>query len=155
MRVYGENLSTAQATNSSVYQKFVPTDSMILRAIRVSLIQNNDPTYTSASLKIYSNRNGSPGALIATSTNSPTKAQLFSGANSGITDACFIFDDVSLRGGETYHVVVNLAGYTGSDSSHIAWKNTFPSAVYRSTVDTSFTGMHLSPREFAVIGAKL
>jgi hypothetical protein len=153
--VYGEVLTTSDASSTTYYQKIVPTDSILLKAVRTHIIQNDNPTYTAFSLKLYSNNSGTPRALIASSTNSPTKAAVFDGVNSGVKECYFEFANIPLRGGETYHLILNITGYTGSDSSHIAWKHSFPDPAYQTSVAMTYEGLLVSPFDIVVIGSKL
>lgn len=154
-RVYGEWLETADASTPNKYQKIIPTKNLILRSIRTWLIQLSNPTYTNIGMKIYSNNGGVPGIVLATSSTTWTKAQLFASDSHGLTDAYFVFSDLHLRANETYHVVLTLSGYTGSDSSHIAWMHSFPDPTYQTSVDMTFEGLLVSPYELVIIGAEI
>lgn len=153
-RMYGDNYSTAAASDASIYQKFIPTNNTVLVAIRAKIIQNNNPSWTSASMKIYSYVGGAPRALIATSTNSVTKASI-SALNSFMAEVPFYFSNLILKGSESYAAVINFSGYTGSDSSHLAWKRSFPDPVYRTNVTTTFEGLLTTPFDMICIGDDL
>lgn len=153
--VYGEWLETADGTSPNKYQKIIPTKNMILRAVRTWVIQLNTPTFTSVGLKLYSNNGGVPGIVIATSSTTWTKSQLFGVDNHGLTDAYFVFSDIPLRANETYHLALTVAGYTGSDTSHLAWMHSFPDPTYQTSVDMSFEGLLVSPYELVLVGAEL
>lgn len=150
---FGEILLTADAIAPTYYQMFTPEENMVLRAVRSFVIQYNNPTYTDFLLKLYSNNAGVPRAVIASSTNSWTKAAAFASNNSGVKEFYFDFDDVMLRGGETYHLALQATGYTGSDSSHLAWKHSFPDPAYAQGVDKSYEGLLTSPYDIVLIGA--
>jgi hypothetical protein len=152
--MYGDNYSTSAASDTSIFQKFIPTNNIILVALRPKIIQNNNPSWTSANMKIYSYVSGAPRALIATSTNSVTKASI-SALNSFMAEVPFYFSNLILKGGESYAAVINFSGYTGSDSSHLAWKRSYPDPAYRTNVATTFEGLSTTPFDLICIGDEL
>lgn len=153
--VYGTPLMTADATAATYYQRIVPTDfDVILTAVRTYIVVLNNPTYTSLNMKLYSNASGVPRSIIATSTNSQLKADI-STLDNAIKEIYFEFDSVVLKKNTVYHLVLNAAGYTGDDSSHVAWKQSFPDPAYQSNVDMSFEGLVVSPYDVTLYGAKL
>lgn len=153
--VYGQPFSTASMTDTSIYQKFSPQSNLILRATRAWVIQVNDPSYTSINMKLYTNNAGSPRTLLATSTNSQTKSAMFGTSNSGVKEVYFTFSDLVLKEDEIYHAVINGSGYTGSDSSHLSWRQMLWEPVYRTNYDADYSAGLLSPLGLTIIGAKL
>ena len=154
--VWGVPLLTADMTGTSVSQAISPDSNVIVVGIRAWIIQNNNPSYTSINMKIYSNSGlDTPRALIATSTNSLTKSAMFGSSNSGLKEVCFLFDNVLLKASDTYHLVINGVSYTGDASSHLAWRKSFTEPVYRTNADTSYEGLAVSSLLVSVIGAKL
>ena len=111
-QVFGHEYTTAEATNTAVYTAFDPGDNIVLKAFRTWLIGVGDPTFTSVSMKIYSNNSAdnTPGKLLHTSTNSIAKATLFETENHVLKETYFEFlpsgaAGISLRGGVTYNLV--------------------------------------------------
>jgi len=153
--VYGQPYSTAAMTDTSIYQYFKPQSNLILKALRAWVIQNNDPSYTSINMKIYSNNGGSPRTLIATSTNVQTKAAMFGTSNSGVKEVWFDFDPLVLKEDERVDGISKGSVKTCSDSAHLAWRQMFYEAAYRTNFDDSFEGALSSPLGLIVIGAKL
>lgn len=153
--VYCVPYSTAAMTDASIYQYFKPENNIILTALRAWIVQVDDPAYTSINMKIYSNSGGLPRTLIATSTNSQTKAAMFSTSNSGVKEVYFNFSPLVLKQDETYHAVINASGYTGTSTSHLAWRQMLWEPVYRTGYNATFGGASVSPLGLTVIGAKL
>lgn len=152
---YGEYFSTAAMTDTSMSIRFCPGDETVLRAIRTWLIFNDlTGSFTAMVGKIYSDRSSSPGALIATSTNSYTKAQITT-LNSGVKEISFLFNNLSLRSNLYYHFVINCTGYTGTANSHIAWRKAWPDPVYRGGWTQSFESLGVAPYFLTAVGAKL
>jgi hypothetical protein len=152
---YGECFETASMTDTSMSVRFTPGDETVLRALRTWLIFNNyTGSFTSMVGKLYSDRSGSPGALIATSSNSFSKAQIIT-ENSGVKEIYFLFDDISLSSNLYYHLVINCSGYTATANSHIAWRKAWPDPVYRAGWSQTFENLGIAPYFLTVIGAEL
>jgi hypothetical protein len=68
--------------------------------------------------------------LLATSDNTQLKADITSEDNA-FKQIWFDFSpEVSIRAGDTYHVVLNWTGaYTFADDSHVAWAKDFPQPI--------------------------
>lgn len=153
--VYCVPYSTSAMTDTSVYQYFKPQNNIILTATRAWVLQVDNPSYTSINMKIYSNASGIPRTLIATSTNSQTKADMFGTSNSGVKEVYFTFSPLVLKQNETYHAVINASGYTGTSSSLLAWRQMLFEPVYQTNYDASFGAASVSPLGLTIIGAKL
>lgn len=122
---FGEVLLTADGTGFRVYQPVVSDESINIVAIRSWFIFYNNPVFTTLSMEIYTNSpDDTPEALYATSTNPWPKADLLTAANA-VKSMNFDFNSVNLKAGERYHLLVRIAGYTGTNSSHIAWYKNF------------------------------
>lgn len=152
---YGECFETADMSGTGMYVRFTPGDNVVLRALRTWLIFNDySGSFTSMVGKLYSDRSGSPGALITTSTNSFNRADVTT-LNSGVKEIYFLFDDVSLRSNLYYHLVINCSNYTATASNHIAWRKAFPDPVYRGGWSQTFENLGIAPYFLTAIGAKL
>jgi hypothetical protein len=129
-RVFGERYETADMSNTRVHQPTTFGQDVILIGCRVWFIVYNNPPFTSLSMKVYSNNAGSPKKLLHTSTNTQAKAAVHT-LDHAVNEFWFDFASIPLRGGDTYHFVVNATGYTGTESSHLAWMRGFPDPVHR------------------------
>lgn len=151
---FGEVLLTADASNLRVFQPVVSDSSISFIANRTWFIFYNNPVFTSMSMDIYTNSpDDTPEALYASSSNSWLKADILTAANAA-KSMNFNFDNLNLKAGERYHLLVRIAGYTGTNSSHIAWYKNFD-PVYNTPLTSlgSIGGgcFHVS----AVIGANI
>ena len=141
LTVFGDWYTTAEATNLSKFQGFSPGRDMVLSGAKVFLIQNNDPTWTSVNLKLYSNASGSPRTLISTATETRLKSEIFVTEDSGIKEVPFSFDEIPLKGTDTYHLVLYFNGYTGSSSAHVAWQMAYFYPVYQTGLDITYESL--------------
>jgi hypothetical protein len=124
-------------SGTDAFQKATIDDDCVLRAVKAWLYFQNNPTFTSVSMKIYSNNGGVPGKLLHTCTNVQLKADLFS-QNSAVVETYFEFNYPTLKAGDSYHFVIQASGYTGSDTSFISWKKAYPDPV-------NTTGLTINP----------
>lgn len=123
-------LSTADVAGNLVSQRFRhPTKGMVVDGVVLGLAGYNDPAFGELRVRIYSDRNGAPGKLIATSTNGRLKAAVHTLANF-MKWATFSFDEVQLQAGEWYHLVLVPSAYTGVDASFLAWRISYPDPQY-------------------------
>jgi len=153
---YGDPFETAELTsNQNKYIRFKPNSNIVLKALRTWLIFNDyTGTLTALVGKLYSDRGGLPGALIASSTNSFNKADIITLA-SGIKEIYFNFNNLPLHSSSYYHLVLSASAYTYSDASHIAWRKAWPDPVYRTGVNTNFEGLGNAPYTLSIIGDDL
>jgi hypothetical protein len=123
-------LSTADVAGNLVSQRFRhPDKTVVLHGIHAGLAVYNDAAFGSLSMKLFSDRAGSPGMLIASSTNSYTKAQVLT-QNSALKFAGFVFNGILLQAAEWYHLLLVPSAYTGIDSSFVAWRVSYPDPQY-------------------------
>lgn len=164
--VWGERYNDLSGTDAS--EKFSPTDDFFLRGSQDWIIFYNDPTFTQLSMNIYSDRDGSPGALLKTSSKTWTEAEIiaagvqldtgaaFTDLRNGVVKLYWDWDDFPLRGGADYHLVLQATGYTGTASSHIAWRKGWPDPVYIDGPETSIISHAKDPKMLAgFIGSKV
>jgi len=149
--VYGDKFETADFTGTTVSQQFSPKSNIYLRAVRAWFIVYNDPTVTTINAKIYSG--STPGELIATSTDSISKAELCA-LDYGIKEVYFTFNDVPLEADSDYSLVINGTGYTASAGSFIAWRRAWPDPVTGGFTPTS-NNLMVSPFTMYLVGADL
>lgn len=152
-RVWGEWYPTAAMSNTTFYQPAIFDANYSIIGCRIWVINYNDPAFTALTMKVYSNFNGAPKALIATATNTQPKASVFTNTN-GAREIFFNFDQLNVRDGETYHFVLNATGYTGTSSSHLAWMRGFPDPVYRPS-PFGFEDLAVAPFTLYFVGAEV
>jgi hypothetical protein len=156
-RYFGRRLTTSDLASGSVQvaQKFSLSGDRLLLVARVWLIFYNNPTLSSLALKVYSDRNGSPGKLLATSA-SRKKAALITEAN-GAREVYFEFNapsGIMLSSGTSYHLVLAAEGYAGDEVSHIAWRKAWSDPVYGPYTAT-FENLAVSPYALTLVAAEV
>lgn len=138
--------------NTTFFCPFKANRNIILTVVRTWIVLVNNAPFTSVNLKLYSNTpSNMPGGLIATSTNSFTKAEIFTNTN-GFKEIYFEFDEINLNGNTRYNFVMNGTGYTGSSTSHVGWRKGFPDPVYRTNFTPTFENLGISPFALYVVG---
>lgn len=157
-RVWGERYDTADMSNTRVYQPAQFPKNYVLLGCRIWVIAYNDPVFTSLHMKIYSDNNGVPKKLLHTSTNVQLKADIHTLDNAA-KEIWFDFDKIPVRGEPTlasnkYHFVLNGSGYTGDETSHLAWMRGFPNPVYR-PAGFGYNDLLTSPLTLYFIGSRL
>jgi hypothetical protein len=153
--VYGDSLLTTDLDGTNLKsQKVRFNKNVILKAIRAWFVHYNDPVYTSLYFRIYSDNNGVPGKLLYTSTNVILKSEYITLAN-GIKEAYWEFDCPAFKDTDFYHFVPIANGYTGTVSSHLAWKKAWPDPVYRTGLTIDATSQNESPFDIYFIGDEL
>lgn len=150
--------TTSELTNTSKFQPITPVDeNKILRYVGTQIFVLNDAPFTDINLKLYSNSGNSPRALIATSTYSISKTQMFNAAigsgTHGKFELVFAFDFIPLRKGEIYHLVLNGTGYTGNTSSYVAWIKGYPNPPITTGITVTFNSLFTSPYYVYCLGA--
>lgn len=154
-RVIAESFATADMSNQRVYQPMTPPNNIVVSGALTQIAIVDDPAFTTLTLKLYSNQGGAPGSLIATATCPYSKAQIHT-LDHALKRIPFLFTtDQTLRGGETYHWVLNGTGYTGADQSYIGWVHGYPDPEYQTNVDMSFEAQGISPFRVILLGARL
>lgn len=154
-RMIGTTIFTADVAGvPSVTQRFRhPTKSISLRGVQVGVILYNDPAFTALSLRVYSDRAGEPGKLLATSTNSWTKAQCLLLEVNAIKFAGFTFEYLNLIAGEWYHLALIPTGYTGNDASHVGWRISYPNPQYPTGLTLNAAKAANHHLDFGLVGA--
>lgn len=159
-RVWGTQLETSDLTDVNIYQTVQFNKNIVLRGIRLWIVNYNDPTYTSLNLKLYSGTTGSvltstPKNLIATSLNVITKAEVSTLANAH-KEIWFEFQDIALNKDSIFHFVLNGAGYTANwPTSGLAFRRSFPDPIYTKNVTSEWTHIARMPYMFTFIGAEI
>jgi hypothetical protein len=154
-KVYGEILATADlSSNLRVYQKVIFNRNITVRAMRTSFIVFNDPAFTDVSFNVYSMEGNTPKKLLYQSTNVFTKAAMISDTN-GIREVFFEFDNAIFKGTDSYAFVPRGTSYTGTVSSHLAWKRGWPDPVHRLNVTSNVADIQRAPFDLYFIGSEL
>jgi hypothetical protein len=129
----GKPFSTADmsATLPVIYQPFKTTSELnqILRTVVAGLLFYNQPAFGTVALEIWSDNQGVPGRLLATSdsfTQAECNFNSFAYRIMGFTFS----PGVVLKRNVMYHLTVRASAYTGDATSHIAWRQSFPDPQY-------------------------
>lgn len=156
-KVWGTIYNTSDASNTNISQKVKFTSNQLIVAARTWVVVYNNPTFTSISLKIYSDRAGTPGKLLHTCDTARVKTDLVTLANA-LIEPYFEFnapDGIPVKANDSYHFVLNMSGYTGDQTSHLAWKKDFPDPVYRDNLNYEFEDLLVAPHAITFISAEL
>jgi hypothetical protein len=151
--VWGIPISTSDMT-AGVSQKVKFNSNIVLKACRIWLVFYNNPSLTSLTMKIYSDDNGTARKLLHSSTTTLTKAQIITLAN-GVKEVYFDFNYPAFDADDYYHFVLTGSGYTGTDSSHIAWRQAWPDPVYTTNWTPTWTNISTAPKTIYFIGSDL
>lgn len=151
-------IATADVASIGVYQRFRhPTKNMVVHGVHIGMALYNDPAFTDIRMKIYADRNGSPGKLLATSTTVYTKAEVLLVEDHALKFAGFLFEPaLTLRANQWYHLVLEPSGYTGNDSTFLAWRHSYPDCQY-TMVDVDQDAPHAAKHhlDFSLYGYTL
>lgn len=157
--VHAERIETADMIAPfRVFQKFIPNPVLLkdirLKAIRTWFVIYNNPSFTSIEMRLYSIRSDAPFKLLATS-NTILKADIHT-----LSHACkeigFEFEDaIALEAQREYIIVPYINGYTGTTSSHIAWRKAYEDIVYTEGVDLEYVNLLVRPYQMALIGERI
>jgi hypothetical protein len=155
-RCWGERFLTSDFSGAPrVFQPVYFPENFELKAIRTWVCVQGSPTLTTLSMRVYSNVSLSPGQVIATASNTWTKAQITAAANAA-REIYFEFDrTISLKGGDRYHFAPWISGYTGAFDSHISWIKGFPDPVIDGSLEIVPEKIAILPYKVAFIGAEL
>lgn len=151
-RMIGTPILTADLP-ATVSQKFRhPSKNVLVKGVQCGIILYNDPAFTTLEARIYSDNGGTAKKLLATSSNSWSKAEILTTEIHGLKFIGFSFDGITLIENEWYHLVLYPNGYTGTDASHIAWRMSYPDPQYTTglTLDAAHGDNH--HLEFSIIG---
>lgn len=124
-----------------------------LKAVRTWIVLYNEPTLGTLSLRIYSNVGTSPGQLVATATKTWTRTDISEDLND-LLEVYFDFDEAIQLNQDTYHFALWCSGYTGTESSHLAWVKMCPDALNTGFTPT-FENIAVAPFKVGLIGDRL
>ena len=160
-RVYAGIFDTADLTSPNFTQKFNPiSKNIMMDRVRVWLTGFNSPSFSYLNMKLYADRSGSSGKLIAVSLNQVTQAALETDLDNvaqpyWLTETYFEFDKLPLKSTENYHLAIQGVGYTFSASSYLGWVKAWPDAVYRQGLSQSSVSMGVDPYTAYFRGAEI
>ena len=151
--VYGDSYDNDSDYSNGVKSvRFKLNSKVVIRYIRTWIIVNNDAPFTNITGKIYYDQaDETKGDLIQASSTTFTKAQVLS-LDNGVRELYFQFNDLALDGDNYYHFALSGTSSGFSDSSHIAWKTSYPDPVYEDGVSVTFSNLPKFPYTFVVIG---
>lgn len=150
---YADAFMGEELQNRNRYLRFSTPENIVMLAMRTWLVLFNPPAFTNLRCKLYGDRNGLPGGLIATSSNAWTRSDLLTTANYGAKEVYFEFEPkISLQQNLFYHFVLSADNYTFSENSHLAWRKAWPDPIYGTA---TFENLLRSPYMFALVGAEL
>lgn len=151
---YARYYSTGELADSDCHALISVPTTKIIKGCTIELNVINDPTLTGLVMKIYStDGNRNPVALLATSTNSWTLAQIKAYYDNNALayarkELFFNFDDFQLIGDQLYAFSLQAATYTGTINSHISWGLDFSDSLTTHEVapnnDLFKSGMRIS-----------
>lgn len=151
LEVFGTVWNSGELADKSVFTKFKFKSNLILKGIVTNIIVFNDPTFTSLSLNIYSDRGGLPDVLLATSTNSQTKEAVHTLANANKA-LFFQFAEQAFAGEVFYHLVMSAVGYSPTAAKYLAREVQTTDPIYVGG-DTDPIKYAINPHKFSVISS--
>ena len=131
---YGNTIEAGGLSDGSYYSMIKSTSDLILKCVRPMLIFYGDPSFTNLRGHIYSNdvQTSAPYQSIATSTNVINLSDVKTTHSYIEKSVPFIFNDVALKGSDTYWFVLSSDAYTPvTDVSFIAWSKAWPDPTYK------------------------
>lgn len=153
-RCWAERFVTADFSGSPVHkQGLVLSSDTALKAIRTRFVLFNAPVFTELSLRIYSSAASGLGTLLMTSTTTWTKAQISSYDHSA-SEIYFEFSGKHLSAG-SYFIVPWITGYTGTESTHVAWVRAYPDPTYTTGLTLERRKLSSLPYSFGIVGSTL
>jgi hypothetical protein len=154
-RVWGTWISTADVAGSSpvLSMPFTPTKDTVLHVIRTWVTWTGAPVVSNLQMRVYADRSGSPSALLWTSQPLPRAS--FVDNMHGAKEVPLVFSPKPwLKQGVKYHLALWPNGYTGTESSHLAWMRAFPDPAYTSGMSVNGAKLATLPFAVAFIGGR-
>jgi hypothetical protein len=137
-----------------ITQAFNVDNRFVLRAVRVFVLEYNAPIYTSISAKLYAVRSSGATKDIATSTNSFPAAQV-STLDHAHKELYFTFSNPVLQADTDYRIGLIIAGYTGTQASHLAWASSWPDPIYRTGLTVNQAKGGIMPLSLSLVGSSI
>ncbi len=153
----GKPILVADNTSpSAIFQEVEFTDNIILEAARVMVLYYNAPIFTDLYLRVYGERSGAPGKLIATSVTTYAPLDIDPG-NIGYAHKEIYFQfspQIRLRAGLKYYFTLELDNYTaGLANKHLAWATQYPDPYYATGVTILQTKAAKMPYAIHFVGS--
>jgi len=154
-KIYGNQLDADDVDGVDLSQamRIRMNQNLVLEGLRTWFVFYGAPAFSSLRLKLYDDREGVAGKLIAQSINEWVPADVQTDAYA-VKGLWFEFEHRAMRGDTFYHVLPVITGYAPSEASHIAWVKSFPDPEYRTGLDLTYEAMHVRPYRLAVVGAE-
>ena len=153
-KIFADYYSTnSELSNAEKSGKIKFNKNVVLRYARTWIILHDVENFTGLKMRIYSDKKGEKGALLAESENSWSKADLISQAY-GVKEIWFKFNYVPFNKDNFYHVALIGTPTNFSTTKHIAWVQAWPDPVYTEGLDSSFEKISISPYAIYYIGAE-
>jgi len=154
-RIWLRPWDSGQLSNTDIFQPVTFKRNMMLLAARTWIFGISDPTFTSLNMKIYSDENDTPKKLLATSTNSPLKSEIFTTYGNGIKEIFFEFNNFNVQSETLYNIVINGIGYSPTSSSFLGWRKAYPDPIYRAGYTPTKENLGVAPYEISFVGTDL
>lgn len=145
------------ASIPTIYQSFKISSgnpSAFLAGLQAHVDLYNDPAFTALTMEVWSDKNGAPGRLLATSTTSYAKAALLEVQDYALRQLGFEFPKIPLKAGMLYHATLRASGYTGTDSTNIGWVSSYPKPQYTTGITQTISKAGNYPLELNVFTAE-
>ncbi len=152
--VYANSYDTdADFANATKTVRFKLNQNSIIKYIRTWIVVYNDAPFTNITGKIYYDDSSTEtkGDLIEASSTTFTKAQVLS-LDNGVRELYFQFNDLALDGDNYYHFALSGTSSGFSESTHIAWRTSYPDPIYADGISVAFANLPKFPYTFCVIG---
>lgn len=160
-QVYTDTFATGELLTPSKYQAMIPEDNIMVTAIRTWVTYSGLITLENLRLNIYSKdvQNDAPSTLLHTSTTGFDLSDIKETYDYGVKGLGFSFDNVRLRGGDTYYLVLSAGQYIApTTDDRLGWVKAWPdpNIDYTQTYTVNGSNFNTAPfRISGVLGAKI
>lgn len=164
LKVFSERFTDLSGTEAS--QKWSPDANIFIETSRHSFVFFNSVSFGTLSMDIYSDRSGSPGQSIKTSTTAWTTASIIAAGKqledgSDFTDLRYAFvelyfnwGNIPIKSALDYHFVLSATSYTGTANAFIGWVKEWPTPTYSTGVTTTIISQVKNPKTInGIVGA--
>jgi len=154
LKIWADPIATSEASDTTKYIRFSPLKNTSMDGLFVWMLFKDVVAFTDLKAKLYSDRDGIPGALIATTSTTYTRAQCLTTYNNGYKYLGFQFSSkIPLNKDTYYHIVMNCSNYTYAEESHMALVKAWPDPVYQQPA--TYVDLLRSPYNFGIMGAAI
>lgn len=151
-------------TSTELCDSKISKSNQIITMARIWVIGIADPVFTNLFMRVFSNRNGQPGKVLAQSSSVVTRTEMvdfltqtgqYSAGCSYVMGIPFAFDNFNLKQDETYHFVLNANGYAPSEPAHLEWMKAYPDPPYREGTTVNLVSQSKNPYALIFQGAEI